>query len=231
MGASSRSPSPITMVPRMCSSLKAFRIASTAAWSAPFSSPRPISRAEAIEAASVSRTASSPMFLSILSPLQRLQQPVRRAGRPAVFAHADVHRMPQGDHFVTPRSVHLVLESNLHPGVGGDELDLEQVVVAGRLEVLDRGLVDREHDPALLDVAVGDAQPADPFVARALEEAQVGGVVDHPHLIGIAVDHAIAVRLHHCTLYATSCRRVCSFCMPLLSMVLVTSATMPTLGA
>ena len=31
MGASSRSPSPMTMVPRMCRSLKALRIASTAA--------------------------------------------------------------------------------------------------------------------------------------------------------------------------------------------------------
>ena len=46
MGASSRSPSPITTVPRMSSASKARRIASTAAWSARSSSPRPIRRAD-----------------------------------------------------------------------------------------------------------------------------------------------------------------------------------------
>src|SRR5260370_3765998 len=215
MGASSRSPSPMTMVPRMCSSLNAFRIASTAAWSAAFSSPRPIRRAEAMAAASVSRTASSPMFLS-MSRLQSLQQPVRRAGRPAVLSHADMHGMPQHEDRVSvrcyalrappvagqagsSRTVHLVLETDLHPRVRDHQVDLEQVVVAGRLEVLRRRLVDGEEDAALLDVAVGDAQRADPFVARALEETEIVRVVDDAHLVGVAVEDAIAVRLHHCT--------------------------------
>src|SRR6476659_8286580 len=45
MGASSRSPSPITTVPWIGSLLSSRRIASTAAWSAAFSLPRPRSRA------------------------------------------------------------------------------------------------------------------------------------------------------------------------------------------
>src|ERR1700761_6923719 len=59
MGASSRSPSPITTVPSIGRTLKAARIASTAAWSASCSLPRPIWAKAAIAAASVTRTASS----------------------------------------------------------------------------------------------------------------------------------------------------------------------------
>jgi hypothetical protein len=58
IGASSRSPSPITTVPSMYSELSASRIASTAAASAAFSSPRPTSVDAAIAAASVTRTIS-----------------------------------------------------------------------------------------------------------------------------------------------------------------------------
>src|SRR5262245_21333491 len=65
MGASSRSPSPITTVPSMARLLSAERMASTAAWSAAFSSPRPIRREAASAAASVTRTASKARFRSI----------------------------------------------------------------------------------------------------------------------------------------------------------------------
>src|SRR5213078_3242199 len=44
IGASSSSPSPITTVPSMGSLLSSRRMASTAAWSAAFSAPRPRSR-------------------------------------------------------------------------------------------------------------------------------------------------------------------------------------------
>src|SRR5207248_6637753 len=107
----------MTMVPRMCSSLNALRMASTAAWSAPFSSPRPITRADAIAAASVSRTASSPMFLSIPVALQFRQEPVRGAGRLQLRPHADVHRMSERDQGVILLAVHLVVEADLHPRV------------------------------------------------------------------------------------------------------------------
>src|SRR4051812_28651541 len=187
----------------MCSSLNALRIASTAAWSASFSSPRPITRAEAIAAASVSRTASSPMFLSILVPLrcstaavQLLQQPVRRAGRLQLGAHADVHRMPEREHGVVRLPVDPVLESNLHPRVRLREMDEKDVVVPGGLEVLHRSLEHRQQDAAPLDLSVGEAEVADEVAARALEEAQVVGVVDDAHLVGVAVDHANGIGLH-----------------------------------
>src|SRR3954466_4702002 len=158
IGASSRSPSPMTMVPRMFSWLNAFRIASTAAWSASFSSPRPITRADAIAAASVSRTASSPMFLSISLPLQRLQKPVRRAGRLSVLPHADVYGMPEREDRVIALAVHLVLESNLHPRVRLREVHDQHVLVLGGLQIVDARLVHRKQDPARLDLAVGDAE-------------------------------------------------------------------------
>src|ERR1700674_645687 len=193
MGASSRSPSPMTTVPRMFISLNALRMASTAAWSASFSSPLPITRADAIDAASVSRTASRPMFLSIVLSLQSLEQPVRRPRRLAILADADMHGMPEGEDFVTTGTVHFVFESNLHPRVRDHQLDVEQVVVLRRPQVLHRRLVDGEHDAARFDLAVGDAQRADPLVARALEEAEVVGVIDDAHLVGVAVEHAVAV--------------------------------------
>src|SRR6202011_2758833 len=65
IGASSRSPSPITTVPSIVRPLSAWRIASTAAWSAAFSSPRPISREAESAATSVTRTASSARLRSI----------------------------------------------------------------------------------------------------------------------------------------------------------------------
>src|SRR5438094_164739 len=59
IGASSRSPSPITTVPSIGSLLSSRRIASTAAWSAAFSWPWPRSRAADTAARSVTRTISS----------------------------------------------------------------------------------------------------------------------------------------------------------------------------
>src|ERR1700716_2752320 len=58
IGASSRSPSPITTVPSIGSLLSSRRIASTAAWSAAFSLPWPRSRAADTAARSVTRTIS-----------------------------------------------------------------------------------------------------------------------------------------------------------------------------
>ncbi len=65
IGARSRSPSPMTIVPAMSVSSIALRIASTAARSASSRSPRPMNRAEAIAAASVTRTISSASSCSI----------------------------------------------------------------------------------------------------------------------------------------------------------------------
>src|SRR6185312_14936050 len=59
IGASSRSPSPITTVPSIGSLLSSRRMASTAAWSAAFSLPWPRNRAADTAARSVTRTSSS----------------------------------------------------------------------------------------------------------------------------------------------------------------------------
>src|SRR5215510_2785184 len=59
IGASSRSPSPITTVPSIGSLLSSRRIASTAAWSAAFSWPWPRNRAADTATRSVTRTISS----------------------------------------------------------------------------------------------------------------------------------------------------------------------------
>src|SRR5262245_3498292 len=130
MGASSRSPSPMTMVPRICRSLNALRMASTAAWSAAFSSPRPISRAEAIDAASVSRTASSPMFLSMQSLAvwsQSRKQPLGRARGAAALVDASVHGVAEREHRRVALLVHHVLEADLHARVLHLHRDLQQV--------------------------------------------------------------------------------------------------------
>src|SRR3954468_2980297 len=224
MGASSRSPSPITTVPRMLRKLNALRMASTAAWSASFSSPRPITRADAIAAASVSRTASRPMFLSIALPpillrptglrlhcsvlpdsarrrrsrLLRVQspdQPVRRARGPAFAALASVYGVSECPHRIVSFAMHLVLEADLHPRVRLREVDPDEIVVAGRFQVIDRGLVHRQQDAARLDLAVAHAQSADVMGARPLEETEVVGVIHHAHLVGVAVDDAHAVRV------------------------------------
>src|SRR6056297_965868 len=55
IGASSRSPSPITTTPEISSRFNCSRIAFTAAWSAAFSSPRPIRSTVAIAACSATR--------------------------------------------------------------------------------------------------------------------------------------------------------------------------------
>src|SRR5436309_10604258 len=59
MGASSRSPSPMTIVPRMGTVSITRRIASTATWSACLRSPWPMVWADAIAASSTTRTNSN----------------------------------------------------------------------------------------------------------------------------------------------------------------------------
>ena len=64
IGASSFSPSPMTTTPFIDTDAISWRIALTAAPSAPFLSPRPTHRPAAIAAASVTRTSSSARFRS-----------------------------------------------------------------------------------------------------------------------------------------------------------------------
>src|SRR5580704_13242245 len=71
MGASSRSPSPITMVPRMGIESMVWRMASVATWSDNFRSPWPMVWAEAIAATSTTRRNRDARSLSMFSPKQR----------------------------------------------------------------------------------------------------------------------------------------------------------------
>ena len=85
IGASSRSPSPITIVPAMSVSSIVRRIASVAARSASTRSPRPMNRADAIAAASVTRTISRASSCSMWTspPVQCLKwrRPVKTIAR------------------------------------------------------------------------------------------------------------------------------------------------------
>ena len=75
----SSAPSPITTVPSIAIASKALRMASIAATSAPISSPRPMSRAEASAAASVTRTSSMARLRSMSGNPRRAGQ--RRSSR------------------------------------------------------------------------------------------------------------------------------------------------------
>ena len=73
IGASSFSPSPITTTPSIWMTLSRSRMALTAAWSRAFLLPRPIQRAAASAAASVTRHSSIAIFRSSPPPDVRLE--------------------------------------------------------------------------------------------------------------------------------------------------------------
>src|SRR3546814_20038605 len=100
IGAPSRSPSPITTVPSIYRVLNAARIASTAAASAAFSSPRPISFAAATAAASVTRTISSTSTRSRLLPVVVIRYPPSLPCPPAVAAVREFFGSSQLSHFM-----------------------------------------------------------------------------------------------------------------------------------
>src|SRR6516164_6648917 len=83
MGASSRSPSPITTFPAIGTVSRTCRMASTAAWSARWRSPRPIVRAASMAAPSTARTKSSDSSPSMMPPGARLLKP-----SPKPYLHA-----------------------------------------------------------------------------------------------------------------------------------------------
>src|SRR5258707_1792907 len=120
IGASSRSPSPITTVPSMGNLLSSRRMASTAAWSAAFSLPWPRNRAADPAERSVTRTISSVRMRSsnscggteiwvdigeLLKASRRVFQPhimVSRIVRPdhALVFFDPYHLRPAADHLV-----------------------------------------------------------------------------------------------------------------------------------
>src|SRR6185369_17263672 len=91
MGIASSAPSPMTTVPSMAITPNAFFMASIAAMSAAVSSPRPMKRAEASAAASVTRTSSIARLRSIAdspgsAPEETVEQRVRLGNEDALLA-------------------------------------------------------------------------------------------------------------------------------------------------
>src|SRR5215207_2705163 len=118
MGALSFSPSPITTTPVIDTEPSTWRMASTAAWSTASLSPKPILRAAAMAAASVTRTSSRARLRSGASPWARasIQHTSRsRLGPPLARSHFS----PQGGWHPGPRRLTLAIGGPARSGVRG----------------------------------------------------------------------------------------------------------------
>src|SRR5438477_1066831 len=124
IGASSRSPSPITTVPSIDRLFSACRIASTAAWSAAFSSPRPISREADNAASSVTRTASSARLRSILELSATAPSLAVRSASSEIFDADHARRLEHGAERRDPldRALHRRLDRNMRRQDDGHRL-------------------------------------------------------------------------------------------------------------
>jgi len=70
--------------------------------------------------------------------------------------------------------------------------DLDNIVVARRLGIAAGDFGHRKVEARGFDIRVGYADLAQKLRAAAFEPAQIIGVVDHAHLIGVAVDHPVS---------------------------------------
>src|SRR5258707_3323086 len=138
IGASSRSPSPITTVPSIGNLLSSRRIASTAAWSAAFSLPWPRSRAADTAARSVTRTISSvrmrssnscggtEIWVDISKLLESLYNgscgpPSIIRARAALVFLDPYHLRPAGDHLVALHRLQRAIDRVLAGGIGDQD--------------------------------------------------------------------------------------------------------------
>src|SRR5690242_15764658 len=217
MGASSFSPSPMTTTPRIATLSRTKRIASTAAWSASSLSPRPIHRAAAIAAASVTRTSSIAMLRSGAARALIGSHPFRCLDADEVEAARDHRR--RGAAEAEPERLLLALEHSvlvveavevvgdpdrvgrnplraaLHERVGGDggqlgePLDELSLLRGQRARGLggDRGVAGVAEDPGDPGVRVLD-------VVHGVLLRPLGGKidVDVDRLVGAAVDQVPA---------------------------------------
>src|SRR5215470_16835216 len=172
MGASSRSPSPITIVPLMGSLLSSRRMASTAAWSAAFSLPRPVNRAADTAARSVTRTISSVrtrskamsawMLIDDVRPSLLMLSPSRApglAGTVSVFLDPDDLRLAR-DHLVAAdrgeRFVHCILGGGVSDQDDRNRLAGAPRCVAALRPPVAMPLHDRFQRDVLLGEPLGD---------------------------------------------------------------------------
>ncbi len=70
-------------------------------------------------------------------------------------------------------------------------IKLEEVIIAGRLFVLAMGLDHRQDEAHLFHCLVRELAFAEEFIPGSLEIDQKVRVVNHPHLIGVGIWHAI----------------------------------------
>src|SRR3990170_1771089 len=193
IGASSRSPSPITTRPLNWTALKALRIAWTAAWSAATLSPRPISLAAARAAASVTRTTSSARFRSTSPPFRGKWLPQSRFREKRIGDTDDlpvaVRECVDGGPVGQKRPVlpfDPVSESDARASKPAHfRADGEEVVVSGRRKVPYGCFRDREvnADPGQFPVLHPHApHELDP---PRLEPLEIVRVVDDPHGVGV----------------------------------------------
>src|SRR5262245_40036856 len=160
IGASSFSPSPITTTPRIATVSSMRRIASTAAWSAAFLSPRPIQRDANVAADSVTRTSSSARFLSGTSLTAPILHPFRRVHSHEVQALR--YHVLDGQDECEPKGLLLGLEDAM--------LVVEAVEVVGHADRVDR---DRMWCAALGRLACDLRELEEPFYELALLARQL----------------------------------------------------------
>src|SRR5215470_392890 len=122
MGASSRSPSPMTIMPSICSESMVLRIASTATSSALWRSPKPMVRAAAMAAFSTTRRNSRLSCASISFSVRNHQAGSAEHRKPS-YAHASRVQRKVARFLLFPREFGrrgwlravVILECGLHP--------------------------------------------------------------------------------------------------------------------
>jgi hypothetical protein len=72
--------------------------------------------------------------------------------------------------------------------IGDLRLDLDDIVIARRQKVMTENLGQRQIESHLFDFRVHDAQITEEFSAPDLEPADIIGMIDNAHRIGIRID-------------------------------------------
>src|SRR5579883_1018895 len=190
IGASSISPSPMTTVPSIGSLLSSRRIASTAAWSAAFSSPRPRSRAALTAARSVTRTISNVRIRSRIRLCGTVIEAIgfpssSRCSRRRLILLDPNDLRSSRDYTVAAHRGERLAHGVLAGGVG-DEDDRDRLVGAsGSAAALRRNLLvlhDRFQRNLLLRQTTGDGGGTARSIARQQADVIAAFVVLHRRL-------------------------------------------------
>src|SRR6201994_270393 len=199
IGASSRSPSPITTVPWIGSLLSSRRMASTAAWSAAFSLPWPRSRAADTAARSVTRTSSSvrmrssnscggtEIWVDIGVLLKSSWRRAIRLDRASILLDP-YHLRPANDHLVFLHGGERPMHGIFMRGVG-DQDDRHRRSIFCRapdVRAVGMALHDRFQRNLLLGKPCGDGGCRAGEVARHQADVIAAFMTLHRRLIGVA---------------------------------------------